>query len=413
MAKVIKQREGVKFQSGELWIHHHEEHYRIRAWPRPEAWHSKDGTSWERCWPEFRFINFPVRKKKPVKAIKGGLQLELGLDLPPTWAPQTKTEAFDQLRQTIPVPFAFALAPFQSQQWNPLVFLHFNSDFLDLLKSSPVLAYLLANHPPISYRIYREARTFLPNLIKAKQVDMLDYIDLGCRKQMLGIIKKVRLCSVSDNVISCLQDARHNPEVMKMLSHLESINTGVLAFASNGRLLKLLPPMFFDEVSRDQRNHYTRAAYRNFSDCLRMHGELFPRRKFPKITSLAKLAEVFEELSLETAQREFRKKNPVSPLPPPPIPSNESIQALTSIEDLIAEGVDQCNCVAGYARMVASGDCYIYRVLSPERATLSIMQHRGYWRIGELRATCNGRIFPQTEAAVEAWLEEHQLGVIR
>ena len=293
-----------EFQAGELHVFQAGEHYRIRAWPGPRARMSNDGKNWEYCWPEFRFINYPVNKIKEKKAVKPTQQLELGLELPPERAVPAKAQAYDLLRQTIPFPFAMALAPFSSCQWNPLVFLHFNRDFLDLLTSSPALAFYLANDRAVSSRIYKESKTFLPKLIGTKQVELLDYVGLGCTKQMVGIVKKIRPSSADMSNISELQAVRGNPGALKILSHLKSINAGVLALVGSGeRILSHLTPTFLDAVSRDGCNHHAPAIFGQFSQCLRMHWEQHPRRKFPVMTGLEKLNQYFDELAKEQRRR--------------------------------------------------------------------------------------------------------------
>ncbi len=403
--------QSIEFRNGELCIRYDREHYRIRAWPGPQAFTSEDGREWKRCWPEFRFIVYPVRKKKvKCSSIR---QLELGLDLPPVQAPQTKAGAFEMLRKTIPAPFAAALASFQSCQWNPLVFLHFNRDFYDLLKSSPALAYYLANDRDVSLRIYRERQSFLPKLIETKQVDLLDYVGLGCTKQMVGIVKKIRPESADMDNVRELQKVRRIPEALKALSHLESINMGVLALVAEGdRIMRYLTPTFLSNVSQERPSHYSTAIYGLFSECQRMHRLLNPQRPFPRMASLAKFREYYDELAaLLTNPHGGGLPSSWEELPPPPIQDSEDIQAIQTHRGLWDEGRQQHNCVATYVKRVTSGYIYVYRVLKPQRATLAIARNRDRWHIDELKGTCNQPVDQKTLQAVTAWLDEHQLGV--
>ncbi len=403
--------QSVEYRNGELCIRHDREHYRIRAWPGPQAFTSEDGREWKRCWPEFRFVVYPVRKKKvknsPIR------QLEPGLDLPPVRAPQTKAGAFELLRKTIPAPFAATLAPFQSCQWNPLVFLHFNRDFYDLLKSSPALAYYLANDRDVSLRIYRERQSFLTKLIGTKQVDLLDHVGLGCTKQMVGIVKKIRAESADMDNIRELQKVRGIPEALKALSHLESINMGVLALVAEGdRIMRHLTPTFLSDVSQERSSHYSTAIYGLFSECQRMHRLLNPQRPFPRMASLAKFREYYDELAALLANPHGGGLPSLwEELPAPPIQDSQDIQAIQTHRGLWDEGRQQHNCVATYVKRVTSGYIYVYRVLKPQRATLAIARNRGRWHIDELKGTCNQPVGQETLQAVTAWLDEHQLGV--
>jgi hypothetical protein len=55
---------------------------------------------------------------------------------------------------------------------------------------------------------------------------------------------------------------------------------------------------------------------------------------------------------------------------------------------------------------------FIYRVLQPERATLSLIRtDTGRWEIGELKASRNRPVTEQTHDLVEQWLGDWSLGV--
>ena len=70
----------------------------------------------------------------------------------------------------------------------------------------------------------------------------------------------------------------------------------------------------------------------------------------------------------------------------------------------------QHNCVAGYAERVAGGDTYIYRVLAPQRATLSLVRWSGGgWPIGELLRAGNSPVSAATRRSVREWLENSRL----
>jgi hypothetical protein len=80
------------------------------------------------------------------------------------------------------------------------------------------------------------------------------------------------------------------------------------------------------------------------------------------------------------------------------------------VEELIHEGNAQNNCVATYAERVQHRCIFIYRVLKPERATLSIVRSAdGDWQIGELKRRSNAAVSPITRQLVENWLDEYAL----
>jgi hypothetical protein len=103
-----------------------------------------------------------------------------------------------------------------------------------------------------------------------------------------------------------------------------------------------------------------------------------------------------------------------SKFPPPPVPSLPGVvEPLDSAVQLVLEGRQQANCVASYAPRVREGRVSIYRVLQPERATLSLIRtEAGRWEIGELKASRNRPVSGQTHDLVEQWLADWAIGCV-
>ena len=55
-----------------------------------------------------------------------------------------------------------------------------------------------------------------------------------------------------------------------------------------------------------------------------------------------------------------------------------------------------------------TGQLYCYRVLGPERSTLSIVKKKRGWEIGELEAKYNVAASKDTEKLVNDWLKDRQ-----
>ena len=62
------------------------------------------------------------------------------------------------------------------------------------------------------------------------------------------------------------------------------------------------------------------------------------------------------------------------------------------------------NCVSGYLNQVLNGHVYIYKVWSPERATLSLVRSHAGWKLGELSGICNQSVSESTRHEVNKWL---------
>ena len=103
--------------------------------------------------------------------------------------------------------------------------------------------------------------------------------------------------------------------------------------------------------------------------------------------------------------------DPKSAFGPPPIPSSEEFQAISTVGDLNDEGRIMRSCVAVRARDVLAGSCYIYRVnVAGERATLQLGIRPDRCFIEEFRGFRNIAPSPSAWAAAEEWIRAAPLG---
>jgi hypothetical protein len=100
---------------------------------------------------------------------------------------------------------------------------------------------------------------------------------------------------------------------------------------------------------------------------------------------------------------------PQSDLPRPPLKGTSTIVPIESVAMLTEEGRQEGNCVGSYASRVKQRRLFIYRVLAPSRATLSIVRRSGAWTIDRLLGANNQPVPVATRQAVEAWLKSATL----
>jgi hypothetical protein len=89
--------------------------------------------------------------------------------------------------------------------------------------------------------------------------------------------------------------------------------------------------------------------------------------------------------------------------PSPPLPGNADIVPITTIKELLDEGAVMHNCVGSYAEKVMSGECFIYRVLRPQRATLEVSDTGDMHHIRQLKLARNEEPSADTWAKVRFW----------
>lgn len=199
------------------------------------------------------------------------------------------------------------------------------------------------------------------------------------------------------------------PEVAKALAHLPRLNAGVIAIVIVPALLAASTPMLLLEVAASQPENYRALTAEMLSDTLQMLQRVHPQRGVPRIQSLARLRQMHDEVSVEYLRDEGLRLHSFR-LPFPPLKGTPEIVPIRTMEELIEEGDAQDNCVATYAERVQRRSLFIYRVLKPERATLSIVRSPdGDWRIGELETRSNGEVSAMTRHLVDCWLDAYAM----
>jgi hypothetical protein len=90
----------------------------------------------------------------------------------------------------------------------------------------------------------------------------------------------------------------------------------------------------------------------------------------------------------------------------------EDIIPLVNDGQLLEQREEQHHCVGYYGPLVTDGGCYFYRVMSPQRATLSIEKGPdGWWTIQQLYLSCNRPASPPTWKVVQNWLARFSLSI--
>lgn len=96
---------------------------------------------------------------------------------------------------------------------------------------------------------------------------------------------------------------------------------------------------------------------------------------------------------------------------PPPIPSDDDFQAITTVGDLQKEGRLMHHCVSARTPDVLAGYCYIYRVnIHGERGTLQVGMGSEGLVIDEFRLRNNDSPSPEAWAAARAWVKRSGRG---
>lgn len=404
---------------------------RLRWRPEPKAEELRVGLRrWREFWPDYRLI-FPVDSSRNVP--------DHVVEIPESSAtPESarqKAVALDGFRSEVEEEIVRLVEPFGGYQWALMVLVRNEPWAMDLAVGNPTLAFALANSnllrgsPPEAAAV--QARWYCHK----KQRDLLEWLGFPGTEPIARLLRKISPGAVTPSALHRLRLALlADPRTLKLLAPLPTINGDILELATIPKYINLLTPSLLREmamrspgVSVADRIHsglvvleqisspLTTKPFVNLRQVLRFREDAekefqaFLLRKEQAKQEAARRAEQERLRRWEEARLRSKKEAELRrlPFPPPPLHGTPDILPLTSRELLEMEGREQNNCVAMQDLYVRRGGYYVYQVMVPERATLSIYRGRdGCWRRLELKVKNNKSAKAATEQAVDRWLSQ-------
>ncbi|MCY2927990.1 MAG: hypothetical protein NTV86_00570 [Planctomycetota bacterium] len=406
-------RPGLVFHNGKLYDFDRHGVTVMRGWPAPLAWRKTRTRPWRMLRPRISLV--PSRPPHSVNPTDSPADEA---------AEQREARALEAIRKAwegfwtdVPPEVRRIVSAFPDRQWHIFSFLaRCGKAAWELAEANPALAFCLANnwvfHKPAVAQPLRAARA----LLVRKQHQIAGWLGFPPTRSAARILAKIEPTGLAVGRLLYLRDRMADPETLKTLRHLPRIGPHLAIILTNQRLLRHVSARFLRELANpnarpDRRNYYPPSA--NVStwlfDTLEMAEALHPDfdRKFDSLAELWTANQIFfvqmDELE-EEGHENFR-------FPPPPIPGTDAIVPITTPEALAEEGRLQNHCARNYGRRVAAGESYFYRVLKPERATLSLQFKAGKWNIGEVKSKGNREVRTETKAFLERWLGKGEIDV--
>jgi len=318
-----------------------------------------------------------------------------------------------------------------------MVFLNFCKEARDLALSNRVLAYALANNSEVRHVSDRTEWCYAMRHVRRKQREICEALGFPGSEASVRLFRKIPVESAFPPTLRVLKMAmKRDPEILKMLGHFKEIRPAIIYLVSGEAVFKLVTPKLLAQANEGGDD----ANGSHMADMLLnivYHADKMIRPPpLPRFSSVRGIREFHDrlmmQLEVERGRREqlrqqaaderarvrqrhaaaARKEHKPRTFPPPPLPGTEHILPITSAADLRREGRAQHNCVGSYAESVLNGKIYVYRVLKPERATLSIRPgFGGAWFISELKCTCNRDTSKGTRGTVLEWLDRYRLSL--
>lgn len=420
--KFIKPRPGISYKNGKLYVFKKSSAMVLMGWPTPMAWVKRSRKGWihdRKLADKFFSAHFFLEPGRPPTEPPDPDDIACPDDLnDPIFTEEEREQRWGWHKKrvvrewkekhrmadffdAIPPDVRFALSRYSTRKWHLFNLFARCPGAYDLHVSNPALCYALASswvfHKPAVQQPMRAARS----LIRKKQKDILRWLGFPATDAVRKILRKIPSSALSVETLLYLRDTVQDPARVKMLCHLPRLNTGVLRLVTSNRLAPLLTYRLLEDVAlnlADDNGHHThRILIDTFRMDRRLGGERCPRR----FVSLRHLEQVHnnlaEEFNILVRQQELenpdegRASRPKLPdnFPVPPYAGTASIQPISTPAELLQEGIEMKHCVASYTWDVAEGLEYIYRVVEPVRATMSICARGNTWHPGQLLQAAN------------------------
>ena len=280
-----------------------------------------------------------------------------------------------------------AVCKFPSAHWQLLQLVNRGGEAaLDLLRSNPALGYLAA-------------RNNAADELGLRRRSLAALFGFPETEHAVRLLHKVPAAWTSVELLDRLREAMtQDRDAEAVLTHLERINPIALDVARDAALRESVAPACLARLCR---------VPASASQC-----DLVARIRDNRGSRIRTLADIDRPAARppapappRPAQRaEFR-------FPSPPLAdlytAGARIAAVRSHGDLQGEGRAMHHCAGSdisYARRVADGDLYFYRMLEPERLTIAIRPARGGWTVEEVRGIRNREPRAQSRAIIRGWL---------
>ncbi len=290
---------------------------------------------------------------------------------------------------------------------------------MDVVLANPALAFCLSQSH--LFLQMRPARTWdvARRLLQRRQRDALEPLGFPPAESAARILRKIPCHAVSIRRAYTLQKALWDKKMHQRLCHVQVLSAPVLEVltiapswdAISSRLLNELGEIR-DPAEASDAAHMIRQL---MGTGTAMVQGLAPLRLLPASLRQLKRA-YFERVLLAVPRPPVAPDLPLDvlfPEPPFPVPRYTQrdihLEPIRTVKELLAESYEMRHCIATYARDIVAGECCAFRVLAPERGTLTLVPYApSHWVVGDLRGVKNHVLRRSTLLAVAAYLNSRQ-----
>jgi hypothetical protein len=333
--------------------------------------------------------------------------------IPVPFLPYVQDFPLEQFFSEIPKEVIRAISPFKWRQFVLLRMLRHCPETLELLQSNPALAWFCADAIAKSEVPAHKAR----EIIMSKRRDICAFAGLPATEAMVKTLSRIKSKEYTQKIFDDLRKIFLQNEKMLKLRSIpyipgEEIHNLLNHFDYTYWLLSTRDytgMTIWENLTMDNEKE----VYHLWTDSKKYAKSLQiarPENHLRKCKSIGDLRDLhnmwlnmYNKINLTKRIVQFFIGYGTYSFPPPPLPGDADIVPITTIKDLQDEGAIMHNCVGSYTEKIQTGECFIYRVLRPQRATLEISDTGDMHHICQLKLAHNGEPAAETWTKVRYW----------
>lgn len=318
---------------------------------------------------------------------------------------------------SIPQDIVEAIGPIQYWQFALLQWVSMDQRAADLVKSAPLLLWLLYHNRKKFPEKWDDERWF--NVLDLKRHEIFQEMFGWSSKSAVRALGKIKLSNGGIRDLHAIHYFCMDEENIKDTAHMKVIPVHLLMV-----MRKYLNwGKFFERFKQEDYPGGVEKALADAKEfsalvketCL-VIAALYGRnrekqmRKPYTCSSLEQLQKMHDQLTYRlNMQRDHKRlkqmRHQYRNFPSPPLPGTNIVQAVSNIELLLDEGKEMNHCVTSYADKIMRRECYIYRVYRPERATLEVEIVRGKPKIVQFKLKNNHNPSEKSWNMARLWLK--------
>jgi hypothetical protein len=380
----------------------------LRGWPDVRAWTKHPDSGWRGTRPVDPLLSrigtaagprFVQRAMYTAKAHRGTSDMD-AVVLDRLRAGLTaRSAAAWAFKETVPPAIWSTASAVPDRQWHLLALLARVPGADDIACDNLALAACMA-----SCWVFRGepvgdlCRTLRRKAVR-RRTEIAEWLGFPARPAVVRVLSKVRPDTIVVPRLFYLRSALRAERISKALLHLPAIDRGVLRVVTDPALAPFAHHSLLEEMLADPGKSQDLAYV--LRDTCQMAEQLGVRVGL--LRSATELRATHDELTKPLNDQDTLGQRAVV-FPGPPLPGTDEIVPITSAYDLGTEGRMMDHCVGTYIPIVERGQVYVYQVLAPERATLSLRLGRDGWALEQIKGPSNADVAGETATQVRAWL---------